>query len=202
MRAGSRWFCAFARWVRTMQIAAALALASVAAAESAITSIEVRQTEDGYVVDLVMWVPVPRELAFEVLVDFEHMANWVPNVRNSRILEREADRTTIEYEGVVRYGFLTIPFTTVREVEFAAPAWIHSIQVKGTMKRHESRIDFAAEGTGTRLDYHVAMVPSAIAALVLNKRRVEHELREHFDAIAAEMLRRKDAMPTASQQGG
>ena len=199
VRARPRWFSAFAGWLRAMQIAAALGLASAAAAESAISSIEVRRTEDGYVVDLVMWVAVPRELAFKVLVDFEHMASWVPNVRDSRVLKREANRATIEYEGVVRYGFLTVPFTTVREIEFAAPAWIHSTQIKGTMKRHVSRIDLAAEGTGTRLDYHVEMVPSVIAAAVLSKRRVEQELREHFDAITAELLRQKEAIPPAAQ---
>jgi hypothetical protein len=42
-------------------------------------------------------------------------------------------------------------------------------------------------------------VPGAMAALVLNKWRVEHELREHFDAIAAEILRRKEAIPTATR---
>jgi hypothetical protein len=182
-----------------MLTAGALGLASAAAAESAVTNIEVRQTEDGYVVDLVMWVAVPRELAFEVLVDFEHMASWVPNVRDSRVLKRETNRATIQYQGVVRYGFLAVPFTTVRELEFTAPVWIHSTQTKGTMKRHESRIHFAAVGAGTRLDYHVEMVPGAMAGLVLNKWRVEHELREHFDAIAAEILRRKEAIPTATQ---
>lgn len=182
-----------------MQIAAALGLPAAASAESAVTSIEVRQTEDGYIVDLAMWVAVPRELAFEVLVDFEHMASWVPNVRDSRVLKRETNRATIEYEGVVRYGFLTFPFTTVREIEFATPAWIHSKQIGGSMKRQESHIDFAVDGAGTRLAYHVEMVPNAIAAVLLNKRRVEDELREHFDAIAAEILRRKKAIPAASQ---
>ena len=139
MPAGPRWCSALASW-RQAVIAVALGLASAAAAQSAIKSIAVHKTEAGYVVDLAMWIPVPRELAFEVLVDFEHMANWVPNLQESRVLKREAKRVTVEYQGVARYGFLAIPFTTVREVEFAAPGSIHSTQIRGNMKHHESQI--------------------------------------------------------------
>ena len=61
------------------------------------------------------------------------------------------------------------------------------------MKRHKSRISLAAEDAGTRLDYHLEMVPSAVAAALLNKVRLEQEFRETFDAAAGEMLRRKSA---------
>jgi len=69
------------------------------------------------------------------------------------------------------------------------------------MKRHESRITFADEDKGTRLDYHAEMVPGPIAALVTNPQRVELELREHFEAIAAEILRRQEASPRSLRQG-
>jgi carbon monoxide dehydrogenase subunit G len=189
---------AFMSWVPAIIVATALGLASAAAAQSPVTSIEVRQADDGYVADLVMRVAVPPEQAFAVLIDFENMASWVPNVRVSRVVKRDVNRATIEYEGVARYGFLSVPFTTVREIEFDAPAWLRSTQIKGTMKRHESRIDFTAEGNATRLDYHVEMAPRGIAALVLNQRRVEHELTQHFEAIGAEILRRKAATLPAS----
>jgi carbon monoxide dehydrogenase subunit G len=191
MYAGRRGTSAFSCWLRAALIAVAFGLASAAAAESAVKSIEIRRTEDGYVVDLVMLAPVPRELAFEVLVDFEHMASWVPNVRESRVLKRDPDRATVEQQGVAHFGLLSFPFTTVREVEFAAPASIHSTQVKGSMKRLESRMSLAPDGAGTRLDYHVEMVPGGAAAVVLSKSFLEHEFREQFDAIIAEMVRRK-----------
>lgn len=185
--------------MRAVVVAAALGSASAAAAQSPVTSVEVRQTDDGYVADLVMRVAAPREQAFAVLMDFESMANWVPNLRVSRVVNREANRATIEYEGVARYGFLSIPFTTARVIEFEPSNWLHSTQIKGTMKRHESRIDFTAEGNATRLDYHVEMVPGGIAALVLNQRRVERELTQHFEAIGAEILKRKSATSPPSQ---
>jgi len=197
--AAGRRCSALACGLRALLVALSLGLAATASAT--ITNIDIRRMEETYVVDLTLWVAAPRELAFEVLVDFEHMASWVPQVRESRVLRHEAGRATVEYQGAVRLGFLAIPFTTVREVEFARPYWIRTSQLKGTMKRHESRITFTDEDKGTRLDYHAEMVPGPIAALVTNPQRVELELREHFEAIAAEILRRQEASPRSLRQG-
>jgi ribosome-associated toxin RatA of RatAB toxin-antitoxin module len=190
---------ALARGLRAALLAIAAGSAAAAGSGSVVEHGEVRQTNGGYVADLVIWLPAPRELAFAVLVDFERMPDWVPNLHQTRVLERDANRVTVEHQGVVRYGILTVPFTTLREVDFVAPDRIRTLQVRGTMKRHESRMVFSEDRAGTRIDYHVEMEPSALAALVMNKRRVESELREHCEAIGAEILRRKDAVPTVTK---
>jgi carbon monoxide dehydrogenase subunit G len=145
-----------------------------------------------------MWTPVARELAFDVLVDFEHISNWTSSVRQSRVLKREANKVTVEYSGSVQMGPVAVPFTALREVELSPPVLIESTQIKGTMRRHKSRIRLAAEGAGTRLDYHLEMEPSTFAAAFLNRSRIEQELRDTFDAAAAEMLRRPAAAPTSA----
>jgi ribosome-associated toxin RatA of RatAB toxin-antitoxin module len=199
MPACRRWSSALARGLRAALLAIAAGLPAAADSGSVVEHAEVRQTNGGYVADLVIWLPAPRELAFAVLVDFERMPGWVPYLRQTRVLERDANRVIVEHQGVVRYGILTVPFTTLREVEFAARDRIRTIQVRGTMKRHESWMGFADDRAGTRIDYHVEMEPSALAALVMNERRVESELREHCEAIGAEILRRKDAAPAVSK---
>ena len=198
-RGGGREGSAFACWLRTVSVALGLLFATAALAQPVITSIDVRKTADGYVADVIMHVPVPRELAFAVLVDFEHMADWVPNLRESRVLKRDAHRATIEQQGVARFGALSLPFTTVREIEFASPESIHSTQVRGSMRRLESTTKLLAEGAGTRLDYHIEMVPGAVAAAVLTRNFLEHELGEQFEAVLAEMVRRKGAAAPAGR---
>lgn len=199
MPAYRRWSSALAWGLRAALLAIVAGLADAADAGSVVEHAEVRSTDSGYVADLVIWLPAPRQLAFAVLVDFERMPDWVPYLHQTRILKRDANRVTVEHQGVVRYGILTLPFTTLREVEFAAPDWIRTTQIRGTMRRHESRMSFAEDRAGTRIDYHVEMDPGALAALVMNERRVESELREHCEAISAEILRRKDAIPTVSR---
>lgn len=193
MQTGRRRSFPFRYGLLSALAAIGLALGSTAAAETAVRTIEVRSTGEGYVADLVMWTPVARDLAFDVLVDFEHIANWTPNVHESRVVKREPNRVTVEYSGSVRIGAVIVPFTTLREIELSAPALIVSTQIEGTMRRHKSRISLATEGAGTRLDYHLEMEPSAIAGAMLNRARIEQELRDTFDAAAGEMLRRKSA---------
>jgi ribosome-associated toxin RatA of RatAB toxin-antitoxin module len=195
MPAVRRWKLALVCGLLAALMAPAVRPGSAAAAESAVRQAEVRRTDDGYSADLVLWVPAPPEVAFELLVDFEHMPDWVPNLRQTRVLKREAGRVTVEHQGVVHYGILAVPFTTLREISFSAPVWIRTTQIEGTMKRHQSRMDFVTEGAGTRIDYRVQIVPNILAALVMNERRVASELREHCDAIAAEILRRNMAAP-------
>ena len=196
MPAAGRWTLALVCGLLPALPAHAVGPGSPMAAESAIRQTEVRRTDDGYMADVVLWVAAPPEVAFAVLVDFEHMPDWVPNLRQTRVLKREPGRVTVEHQGVVHYGILTVPFTTLREISFSAPDWIRTTQIEGTMKQHQSRMDFVTEGAGTRIDYHVQMVPSVLAALVMNERRVASELTEHCDAIAAEILRRKLATPS------
>ncbi|MDH5208603.1 MAG: SRPBCC family protein [Burkholderiaceae bacterium] len=199
MPAYCHWLSALARGLLAALLAIAAGLAVAADSGSVVEHAEVRQANGGYVADLVIWLPAPRELAFAVLIDFERMPEWVPNLRQTRVLERDANRVTVEHQGVVQYGILTVPFTTLREVGFVAPDRIHTLQIRGTMKRHESRMVFAEDRAGTRIDYHVEMEPSALAGLVMNEGRVESELRAHCEAIGAEILRRKDALPTVSK---
>jgi ribosome-associated toxin RatA of RatAB toxin-antitoxin module len=171
-------------------VAMALAGSSATAGGSAVKRIEVRPTEQGYTIDLVMWAPVRREVAFDVLVDFEHIPDWSPDVRQSRVLKRDDHSATVEYSGRLRFGILPVPFTTVRDVEFTSPALIETNQVKGTLRRHQSRTVLTTDGAGTRLNYHLEMEPAAVSAALVNKDRVEHQLKDTFEAAAGEMVRR------------
>jgi uncharacterized protein YndB with AHSA1/START domain len=198
MRANFRGASLFGVGLRVLLALASLGLGSAAAAESAVRHIEVHPSGEGYVADLVMWAPVPRELAFEVLTDFEHAPHWAPNIVESHVLKREAHRTTVEYRGIAHFGAWNIPFTAVREVESTAPALIESVQISGTMKQQRSRITLTPDGGGTRLDYHLEMVPSTISRVLVTRARIEQELRDTFNAAEGEMLRRKSvAAPTA-----
>jgi hypothetical protein len=46
------------------------------------------------------------------------------------------------------------------------------------------------EGKGTRIIYHLEIVPSVLAGAVMSKKFVEYEVGEQFTAIVGEMTRR------------
>ena len=81
------------------------------------TQIDVSRSGELYVVDAVMVVPFSPREAWDVLTDFDAMASFVPNLEVSRVTSRSGDRLQVEQRGVARWGPLSQPFTTVREIE-------------------------------------------------------------------------------------
>jgi hypothetical protein len=118
------------------------------------------------------------------------MAEWVPNVRESKVIERESHTVTIEQRGIAKFGIASFPYVSVRHQELNTLRTIRSTQIKGDMRRLESLMTLAPAENGTKLVYHFEMVPGALAAVVISKAFLEHELREQFNAIITEMIRR------------
>lgn len=160
------------------------------AAESPIRKIDVSYDGETYVLNAIMFAPVAQAVAFDVLTDFDHMAKWVPNVSESKVLKREDATVTIEQHGVAKYGIASFPYTTERKLEIMAPDFIKSTQVKGSLRRVESMMVLEPDGKGTQLKYHLEIVPSALASTIMSKRFLEHEIGEQFGAIVGEMVRR------------
>jgi carbon monoxide dehydrogenase subunit G len=176
------------RWLGI--VALVQALCCHAAAETPIRSLAVAYDGTTYVCDVVMLAPVPRSLAWDVLTDFEHMAQWVPNVRQSKVVQRDDHAVTVEQRGVVKYGLVGFPYATERRIELHLPSTIHSTQTKGSLQRVESLMTLESVAAGTRLTYHLEVVPSRLAGAVLSTGFLEHELAEQFGAIIEEMTRR------------
>jgi hypothetical protein len=160
------------------------------AADSPIRSIDVTYDGETYVLNAVMFAPVAQSVAWDVLTDFDHMAQWVPNVAESKVLTRQDMSVTIEQRGVAKYGLATFPYTTERKIEMKPLDAIKSTQLKGSMRRVESMMLLEQDGKGTRLNYHLEIVPSALANALLSKRFLEREITEQFGAIVGEMQRR------------
>lgn len=161
------------------------------AAESPIRQVDVVRAGHAYVVDAVIYAPVPPAIAWAVLTDFDHMADWVPNVRGSRVVGRSGEVATVEQHGVVRAGLLRFPYASLRAIDTSAPLTIRSRQIEGSMRRFDSTMRLAAEREGTRLAYHVELVPGVLAAGLLSETMLEREIGEQFTAIVAEMQRRR-----------
>ncbi len=181
--------------------AALLACGPAPAADPPAVRVSVVAKGEGYACESDMRIAVPPALAWEVMTDFDSMARWVPNLRSSRVLRREGSVVTIEQVGIAQFGPLSFDFTMERRLALEAPAGIVAVQTRGTLKRYQSTIRLQPDEGGTRLTYRVDIEPGLLVGAILSKEFVEHELREQFEAIAQEMLRR-EAARSATAAGG
>ena len=163
---------------------------SVIAAESPIRTIEVTREGDTYVVNSVMFAPVGQSVAWDVLTDFDKLAGWVPNVAQSKATKREENTVIVEQRGVAKFGAASFPYVTERKIDLTPQTTIKTTQLKGSLRRVESTIQLEPDGKGTRINYHLEVVPSVLASTVMSRPFLEHEVTEQFTAIVGEMVRR------------
>lgn len=173
-------------------LCAAFCACPPAGAQPAAVDVRVTQSGPAFVIEAALEVPVPLPLAWEVLTDFERMAAFVPNLADSRVVARDGTTLTIVQHGIARFGPLALRFASERLVTLVPPASIASTQTRGTMERVESLTTFASTDAGTRLRYHVEVVPGALYPDAITRRFLGHEVTEQFDAVVREMLRRRD----------
>lgn len=182
--------------LRACVLAASLmALGPTAAADTppAVPDKDVRVERSGstFSVDVVMHAPVPLARAWEVLVDFDHMADFVPNLKASQIVERSDSLLKVSQKGVARYGIFSASFESVREIRLVPQREIRARNVSGNLKHMESVMQLVAEEGGTRLHYHAEVQPDFWFPPLVGPSLVQHETAEQFSAMIQEMVRRK-----------
>lgn len=173
-----------------------LALAAPAAhavEEKTGTWVAAMRRGDIFSIDAIMVAPVTPREAWDVLVDFDTWASFVPNMTFSRIVAREDKVLRVEQRGEMKWGPVTEPFATVREVQLTPLESMRSTSVAGATPREQSLTRFKEVPAGTEIWHRAEIVfdtwmPDRVAEIVLQK-----IMQERYEAIVAEMVRRKSA---------
>jgi len=169
----------------------ALLSAPPLARADAVTRVDVLQSGEVYVVDAELIAAVPLSDAWAVLTDFDGMARFMPNLTESRVLSRHGNRVTVQQKGVARFGVFSRAFESVREMELTASELVRSRQLSGAVRKAESQTRLFGNGNETHVAYHLEMEPGSWLPGLIARAFIKHEVREQFEAIAAEMVRRR-----------
>jgi hypothetical protein len=151
---------------------------------------------DALIIDAIMHVPVAPQEAWAVLADFDHFADFVPNMQFSRSVSKPGEPLRIEQKGKARYGLLSFSYESLREVELLPYETLKSRVIKGNMKKMETLTRLSGENGGTRIHYHNEAVPDFWLPPLIGPAFIRHEVAEQFRAFIREMLRRNPDAPT------
>lgn len=155
-------------------------------------SIDVARSGETFIVHALLFAPVSRREAWAVLTDFDRMTGFVPNLTESRVVERAGNRLTVAQKGVARFGALEFPFDSVREVDLDPEESVRSRNIRGSVRKLESVTRLAEAGGGTQVSYRVEAILDWWFSNAVGEAFLRHEIREQFDAIVKEMRRRHD----------
>lgn len=157
---------------------------------------------DAFVINGTLHVPVPVEVAWDVLTDYDHMSGFVIDLQESRVLSSPSDPVLRVYQrGVTRLGPFAFDYEVEREVRLDRPRLIRSRGLRGNVKRLDMETSLEPEGAGVLLRYHAEIVPDFWVPSFLGAPLMRREAEQQFASLVAEMLRRAQALPPDPGRG-
>jgi ribosome-associated toxin RatA of RatAB toxin-antitoxin module len=100
-------------------------------------------------------------VVWRILTDYNHLADYLPNLKSTRVVSRNGDTVIVEQLGTARFLFFSQTIRLVVQVQERAPDQIDISLVDGDMKVYRAswKLSPLAGATGTRVVYHANIVP-------------------------------------------
>ena len=155
--------------------------------------VQVNIAGENIVIDLNFAVPATQQEVWDVLIDFDRMADFVSNLKESKVISVSEDKLTIFQRGAGTYGPFTYPFESTREVRLVPYHKIRTHLISGNMHKLEGMTHLIDEGGQTRVIHRTDAIPKAWIPAAVGKIFIEHEMREQFNEMRNEIIKRKRA---------
>ncbi len=177
--------------------AGVLAAAWPATAASPADDIAVNVDRDGntFTVSLDMVVAASPDETWEVLTDFDRMAQILSNVDASKVVTRDGNLIRVSQQSHASVGLLKLSLKNLREVELTPNREIHSKQLEGDLKSSDFTTKIAPEGGKTHVSVRGQFVTKGAGSAVVNADVVAKQTRRQYEELREEVLRRKGNLP-------
>src|SRR6266478_5346238 len=117
-------------------------------------TVHVKKNGETIIVDVEMMVQAPPLATWDVLTDYDHMAQFVANVQSSRITDRKGNTLVVAQKSGTSFGLLKFSFDNVREVELIPYSEVRSKLISGDMKASAFTTRIVSDGGGARVFNH------------------------------------------------
>ena len=184
----------------SLSIPLALAQAPLRTDTQDASDIVVHVKKDGatIIVDVEMMVHASSLATWDVLTDYDHMAQFVANVQSSKITDRKGNMLVVAQKSGTAFGLLKFSFDNIREVELVPHSEIRSNLISGDMKASAFTTRIVSDGGGvTRVVNHGEFVPTMWVPPVIGTAFLESETRRQFHELRNEIMRRTTSTKAA-----
>jgi carbon monoxide dehydrogenase subunit G len=132
---------------------------------------------------------------WEVLTDFDRMAQILSSVDSSRITNRDGNRFEVVQKSHGNAGPVRVSQDSVRQVELTPKREIRSHLLKGDLKSSDFTTSIGEEGNVSKVTVSGKFVAGGLAASVLSVEAVESQTQRNYQELRDEILRRKSKEP-------
>ncbi len=132
-------------------------------------------------------------VAWEVISDYDHLADFIPDMTRSRVVSRDGNKVVIEQKGEVGFFFYWQPVDVVLEVLEQPPLRMDARGVSGNVRDLETSYALRATDAGVRLEYVGRFVPDFYLPPVIGIPVMRRVIERRFRAMVDE-IQRRDAL--------
>jgi ribosome-associated toxin RatA of RatAB toxin-antitoxin module len=128
---------------------------------------------------------------WRILTDYNHMADYVPDLDSARVLSRDGDKVVVEQVGAARFLFFSHAIRLVVQVHEQAPDRLDVSLVEGDMKVYHSSWELhpVAGAAGTRVTYNATLAPNFYVPGMVGKSLVRKDIANMMAAVLARLER-------------
>ena len=176
------------------RLAAVLALIACAApcapAAAQAISLETYRQVDAVTVYAEVRLDVDPRIAWDVLSDYDHLAQFIPDMSESRVVSRNGHTVIVEQKGEFGVLFFHQPIELRLEIVETPRTSIVARAVGGSFREMSGRYDLDESGGSIRISYAGRFVPGFPLPAFLGIIGVRHTAATQLAALVDEIVRR------------
>lgn len=171
-----------------------VALGRFAPALAETIEVNAEREGDGGAVKVQVHMSLPFKYAevWDVLNDYEHMPQFVPDIHGAELIRSGTDFKQVRLKGESTLLFLHFPIQIVMEVKYLSGTHVSLKSLEGNLGVRGD-VHLAPDGNGTRVAYVAHLRPSFWLPPVIGPYVIGLQIRRQFEGQVAEMYRRRDS---------
>jgi len=183
-------------WALLMALLAfAVTQAAPRSASAGELKIDVARVGDFVSVEASVEVNADPRTAWEVLTDYDHLADFIPDMKSSRVLRRDPGRVVVEQKGEFGFLFFRQAIDVTMAVSEQPPRRIVARSLAGSLKDMEASYELRPSAGGLRLGYAGRFVPDFFLPPLIGMPLVRRSLERRLRSMVDEIERRYAAAP-------
>ncbi|MBI3526886.1 MAG: SRPBCC family protein [Betaproteobacteria bacterium] len=183
---------------RTLFLALCLLLLVLpATGQTADISVQTTRHGDSFEVEAVAEIEADVADAWKVLTDYDRLAEFVPGMRESRVVSRDGSNVVVDQRGEASLLFFTFPMRVRLAIEEYPHDRIVSNAISGNFKELYGVYHLEARGARLRLRYEGKFTPDFGVPPLIGTLLVRSTVERRFSAMVREIekTRRHDPAP-------
>jgi ribosome-associated toxin RatA of RatAB toxin-antitoxin module len=169
-------------------------LAGPAIAQNA--QLEFRTTREGerFIIEATAEIEATVADAWKVLTDYDRLAEFIPGVRESRVMSRQGSLAVIELHGEASWLFFTFPMRVRLAIEEFPYDRIESTAIGGDFREMHGVYFLRAIPGGTNLHYEGTFTPDFRVPPLIGTLLMRSRLEKRFRALVSEIAKQRASL--------